>query len=147
MYVRELTVSYRLRRIQRPAWSKSTLTTPHTLAAVLFSILGEEPIEVCGLLCLSTKLDILAYHELSRGSLDCSIIHPRDVFRTALLGHAASVVVGHNHPSGDPSPSPEDLGVTVRLKQAGEIIGLTLADHIIVGHRGRYYSFKEAGTL
>lgn len=147
MYVRELTVSYRLRRVRRPVWPDAQIRTPQGFAAVLMSILEHEPVEVCGILCLSTRLDILAYHELSRGSLDCSIVHPRDVFRTALLSHAASAVVAHNHPSGDPSPSPDDVALTLRLKNAGELIGVVLADHIIVGARGRYYSFKEAGHL
>lgn len=147
MYVRELTVSYRLRRIRRPVWPDSRLNTPAAAATVLISILKHEPIEVCGILCLSARLDILAYHELSRGTLDSAMVHPRDVFRTALLANSASVVVAHNHPSGDPMPSPDDIVLTTRLKAAGELVGVPLADHVIVGSNRRYYSFKEAGTL
>jgi DNA repair protein RadC len=146
VYVRELTVGYRLRRIRRPVWPDGRLHTPQATAAVLISILRHEPIEVCGILCLSTRLDLLAYHELSRGTLDSTVVHPRDVFRTALLANAASVVVAHNHPTGDPTPSPDDMVLTARLKAAGELLGVPLTDHVIVGS-GRYYSFQEAGLL
>lgn len=147
MYVRELTVSYRLRRIRRPVWPDERLTTPMAAAAVLTSILKHEPIEVCGILCLAARLDILVYHELSRGTLDSAMVHPRDVFRTALLANSGSVVVAHNHPSGDPTPSPDDIVLTTRLKAAGELVGVPLADHIIVAGSGRYYSFRENGSL
>jgi DNA repair protein RadC len=108
--------------------------------------LQDEAVEVGGLLCLSTKCDVLAYHELSRGTLDTTLVHARDVFRTALLAHAAAVIIGHNHPSGDPTPSPDDATVTERLRHAGGVIGIEVYDHIIVG-QGRYYSFREAGRL
>ncbi len=74
------------------------------------------------------------------------MVHPRDVFRTALLAHAASVVVAHNHPTGDPTPSPDDVALTARLRAAGDLVGVPLTDHVIIGN-GRYYSFQEAGSL
>jgi DNA repair protein RadC len=72
---------------------------------------------------------------------------PREVYQAALLSNAAGIVVGHNHPSGDPTPSPDDRQLTVRLASAGAVIGVELLDHIVVGHDGRYYSFKERGDL
>lgn len=147
MYVKELTVRYRLRRVRRPLWPEGRLNTPAAVAAVLIQILRDEVIEVCGVVCLSTRFDMVAYHELSRGTVDSAMVHPRDVFRTALLAHASSIVVAHNHPSGDPTPSPDDIVLTKRLKEAGDLIGVSLADHMIVSASGRYYSFKESGSL
>ena len=98
------------------------------------------------MLCLSTKHRVIAYHEVSRGTLDSTLVHPREVFKAALLANAAAIVVSHNHPSGDPSPTMDDLEVTTRLVAAGEILGIVVLDHIVVGD-GHYFSFKEAGRL
>jgi DNA repair protein RadC len=105
-------------------------------------ILRDEPIEVCGLFCLSTRRDVLAYHELSRGTVDATMVHPREVFKVALLANARAVIVGHNHPSGDPTPSPDDIALTERLISAGELIGIALVDHLIVAG-DRYVSLRE----
>jgi DNA repair protein RadC len=146
VYVNELKVSYQRRRVpHHPALAAGKLRTPVEAAAVFGPLLRNQIVEVCGLLCLSTRLDVLAYHELSRGSLQSTIVHPRDVFRTALLATAASVIVAHNHPSGDVQPSPEDRAVTQQLVQAGQLLGIDLADHLIVGMRGNCYSFREFG--
>jgi DNA repair protein RadC len=98
------------------------------------------------MLCLSTKHRVIAYHEVSRGTLDSTLVHPREVFKAALLANAAAIVVSHNHPSGDPSPTMDDLEVTTRLAAAGEVLGIAVLDHIVIGD-GRYFSFKEAGRL
>jgi DNA repair protein RadC len=148
MYVQELTVRYRRRRIPGTlALPQGPLTLPATAAATFIKLLGHEAIEVCGLLCLTTGLELIAYHELSRGTLDRAIVMPRDVFRTALLAHAKAVVIGHNHPSGGVEPSAEDVELTRMLVSAGEILGVELLDHIIVSGEGRYHSFKTAGRL
>jgi DNA repair protein RadC len=83
---------------------------------------------------------------LSIGSLDASVVHPREVFRAAALGGAAAIVLFHNHPSGDPTPSSEDVELTWRLAAAGDIMGIDVLDHIILGE-ARYYSLREAGRL
>ena len=108
--------------------------------------MGEEAVEVFGLLCLTVKHRLIAYHQISRGSIDCTAVSPREVFQVALLSHAAAVVVGHNHPSGDPTPSPDDIALTTRLCQAGQILGVDVIDHVIVAD-DRYYSFKEGGRI
>jgi DNA repair protein RadC len=77
------------------------------------------------------------------GSLDASVAHPREVFREAALGGASAVVVFHNHPSGDPTPSRDDVALTRRLMEAGEIVGIDVLDHVILAET-RYFSFKEA---
>jgi DNA repair protein RadC len=145
--VRELTVKYRCRRIGGTPHRHGPLTTPREAAELFSRILRQEIIEVCGLLCLSAKQEVTAYHELSRGTTDCTMVHPRDVFRTALLGNAVSILVAHNHPSGDATPSRDDHLVTARLDAAGGLIGIQLQDHIIIGAAERYFSFREAGNL
>jgi DNA repair protein RadC len=86
------------------------------------------------------------YDKVSEGTLTKSLIHPREAFREAIRESAASVIFIHNHPSGDPSPSKDDLAITERLKKAGEIVGISVLDHIIIGD-GKYISLKEEGLL
>jgi DNA repair protein RadC len=83
---------------------------------------------------------------LSVGTLDASIVHPREVFREAVAGGAATIVVFHNHPSGDPEPSPEDTKLTERLMAAGVLMGISVLDHVILGD-ARYFSYREKGSI
>jgi len=106
----------------------------------------EEAQEVFGILILNTKNKIVATHEVSRGELNSSLVHPREVFKPAVLHNAAAIICFHNHPSGDPEPSREDMKITERLKNAGEILGISVCDHIIVGD-DRYVSLKERGAM
>ena len=122
------------------------LDRPWDAASALMTLLQDEPLEVFAILCLTTKHRVIAYHEVSRGTLDSTLAHPREVFKAALLANAAAIVAGHNHPSGDPTPSRDDLDLTRRLAAAGDVLGVPMLDHIIIGD-GRYYSFKEAGRL
>lgn len=84
---------------------------------------------------------------VSVGSLDATIVHPREVFKTAMVGNGSAVLCLHSHPSGDPTPSPEDLAVTNRLKEAASILGIDLLDHLVVGSDGRYTSLRAKGLL
>lgn len=84
--------------------------------------------------------------KLSMGSLNASIVHPREVFRAAIKRSSASIVCVHNHPSGDPTPSPEDIQLTHRLVEAGTIIGIEVLDHVIIGDQ-RFISLKEEGFM
>ena len=120
------------------------LSKPSDAAALLMNRLEREPVEVCHLLLLNTKHYVIATHELSRGTLDSCSVHPRELFKVAILGNAAAVVVAHNHPSGDPTPSADDVALCHRLRAAAEVIGVDILDFLIIGD-GRYYSFKEAG--
>jgi DNA repair protein RadC len=86
-------------------------------------------------------------HIVSVGTLSGAFVHPREVFKAAILGNAAAIILFHNHPSGDPDPSREDRELTLRLIQAGRILGIDVLDHVILGDEGRYYSFKEHGVL
>lgn len=98
------------------------------------------------LVILNTKHKIQKDVSISVGTLNSSIVHPRDVFHHALREAAASVIFVHNHPSGDPTPSPEDFSITKRLAEAGTILGIKVLDHIIIGSHD-YYSFADSGTL
>ena len=102
--------------------------------------------EVFYCLHLSSKHHLLSCEEVSKGSLNASIVHPREVYKAAILHSAAAIIIAHNHPSGDPEPSSEDLSLTERLRNAGEIIGIQVLDHVIVGYNC-YYSMAEEGQL
>jgi len=98
------------------------------------------------IMVLNTKNHIIAMPDISVGSLTASVVHPREVFREALRYPVASIVLLHNHPSGDPSPSHEDIAVTRRLKKAGEVMDIPVLDHIILGDN-RFTSLKEKGLM
>lgn len=134
-------------RQRGPRTPKPVMLQPRDVANVLCERLGPEAVEVFGVLCLNARLGVIGYHELARGTLDAAIVDPRDVYKVALYANARAVVVGHNHPSGDPAPSPEDVKLTHRLKEAGKILGIDFLDHIIVVKNGSYYSFKTDGQL
>jgi DNA repair protein RadC len=145
MQLRELSIRYAPLPvpIDRP-----TVTTPAEAARLLTPILDPEPVEVFGVLLLNTRRKVLAWHPLSRGTTDSTTVQPRDVIRAALLAHATGIIVAHNHPSGDPTPSTDDRTVTERIKTAADIFGIALVDHVIVaGETGHYFSFREGGLL
>lgn len=102
--------------------------------------------EVFILITLNTKNIVTGYFEVHRGTINTSLVHPREVFKRALLNNASNIIVAHNHPSGDPNPSKEDIQITERLKEAGNLLGINLLDHIIVGE-DKYISLKEKGVL
>ncbi|WP_312888591.1 JAB domain-containing protein [Clostridium bowmanii] len=134
--VREATILYNIRKI----------TSPADAVELGKKILENSDREHLWLLCLDTKNQPVALNEVSVGSLSCSIVHPREVFKAAILSNAASIILFHNHPSGDPSASNEDIKITTRLKECGEILGVPLIDHIIIGNE-KYCSLKEKGIL
>lgn len=120
-------------------------TTPSQIFEA-FRFLMQETKEYFLTLHLNGKNQISCCDVVSIGSLNQSIVHPREVFKTALLSSAAAMILIHQHPTGDPTPSREDIEITRRLKEAGEIIGIKVLDHIIIGN-GEYLSFVESGLL
>lgn len=112
-------------------------------AALLDPRLRDAPVEVFMVLLLDGRHRVAAVHEVSRGTLTTSLVHPREVFRPALLAGSASVLVAHNHPSGDCEPSPEDDAVTDRLVAAGELLGIPVLDHLVLGDG--FVSYRERG--
>lgn len=97
-------------------------------------------------LFLNVKNVVLGVHHASKGSLDMSIVHPREIFKSAILCNSARIIIAHNHPSGDVTPSREDESVTKRLREAGKIIGIEVTDHLIIGDNN-FLSMKEKGLL
>jgi DNA repair protein RadC len=119
---------------------------PRDAAAYLLPQFGARPVEQFGLMMLDTKHRLLRTSVVSVGTLDSSPAHPREIFREAASACAAAIVLFHNHPSGDPTPSRDDIELTKRLVQAGEIMGIDVIDHVILADT-RYFSFREAGRL
>lgn len=93
---------------------------------------------------LDNKHRIVGVEEAARGSLTCTVVHPREVFKSLILASAAAAIFVHNHPSGDPTPSREDMEITRRLREVGELIGIRILDHLVIGH-GRYVSMTDDG--
>ena len=97
-------------------------------------------------LLLDRKNNVTGINTVAIGSLSATVVHPREVFTPAILDKAAAIILAHNHPSGDPAPSPEDKAMTRKLVEAGKLLGIQVLDHIIVGHE-RAYSFADAGQI
>ncbi|MFY9114507.1 MAG: DNA repair protein RadC [Dethiobacteria bacterium] len=125
---------------------EAAITSPRHVADLFMEELRYRKKEYFKLLLLNTKNRIISREEISVGSLNASIVHPREAFITPLKKSAASVILVHNHPSGDPTPSQEDLAVTQRLVDSGKLLGIEVKDHIIIGD-GCYLSFKEKGLI
>lgn len=134
------------RTLERQPDKRIRFASPRELALYLMPRYGAHPVERFGLVLVDTRHQLIRVRILTVGSLDAVVAQPREVFRDALLAGAAGVVVFHNHPSGDPSPSPEDLTLTHRLVAAGKILGIELVDHVIIGD-SRYFSMREFGSL
>ena len=125
------------------------ITYPIDAANVINAVfdLENEDKEKFGILVLDTKNKVNAAHIVSIGCLDSTLVHPREVFKLAVINNASSIICFHNHPSGDPNPSKEDVNVTKRLQAAGKILGIELVDHIIIGSENRYVSFKQENII
>lgn len=123
--------------------------SPADVRAFVTPYLECEPAEAFGVVLLNAQhVSLSAPVIVTRGLIDASLVHPREVFRAAILAGASSVVLFHNHPSGDPSPSADDRAVTRQIVEAGRVLGIAVFDHLIVGNgTGNYVSFAEAGLL
>lgn len=122
------------------------IRTPADTIPVLEAELSELAYERFIALALNTKNHVIAVLPVSSGSLNSSIVHPRELFQRAILSNCASLLLAHNHPSGDPIFSNEDLALTRRLVEAGQLLDIPILDHIILGY-GKFYSFKEHGLI
>lgn len=120
---------------------------PTQVAEVVRKHIGAADREYFVAVYVNARNTVLAVHTVSIGTLTASLVHPREVFKPALLLSAAGVIVAHNHPSGEVKPSPEDRAATSRIRKAGEILGVPLLDHVIVGAEESFYSFREGGAL
>jgi len=125
---------------------KRKICSPKDVYALMYPKMREQKKEKFITLYLDTKNQILKEEVVSIGSLNASIVHPREVFKSALMESSASVIMVHNHPSGDPSPSREDIMVTEKMVEGGKLLGIDVLDHIIIGD-GRYVSLKDEGFV
>jgi DNA repair protein RadC len=134
--IKESSVLYKDRKVSSPS-------DTYNLIKGFLERSDREQLIVCS---LDTKNQPTNINVVSIGTLDSSLVHPRELFKPAILSNAASIIVAHNHPSGDPQPSSEDINITNRLKECGKILGIDLIDHIIIGDE-RFVSLKEKGIL
>lgn len=126
-----------------------TVRSPKDAANHAYELIGEDDREVLLVMVLNTKNHVVAVHRCHVGALNSSIVHPREVFKSAILNNGASIICVHQHPSGDPSPSREDVNVSRRLQECGNMLGIEVLDFLILGEKIRdnikYESFKEKG--
>lgn len=123
------------------------ITSPEDAAIIgkEFMRIHENPEEYMYMICMNIKNKVIGVFEISHGTANSSLVSPREVFQKALLANAVSIIVMHNHPSGDPTASREDVEVTKRLVEAGKIVGVEVLDHIIIGDS--YSSMREKGHM
>jgi len=133
------------RTVARGAEDRLKVTSPRIIGEYLLARFGNGPVEQFGVVLLDTKHRVMRATVLSVGTLDASIVHPREIFREAVAANAAAIVLFHNHPSGDPEPSFDDTRLTERLMSAGVLMGIDVLDHIILGD-ARYFSYREKGA-
>ena len=132
------------------AWKcgpRPTISTPEDVVELCAQQLRGLDREHFWSLALNTKNQLLKMVEVSVGSLNASIVHPRELFKEAVKLSAASIVVVHNHPSGDPSPSGADIQLTRRLLKAGDVLGIELLDHVVIGDGGDHASLRDLGLM
>ena len=134
------------RTLTRAGRQRVQITAPRVVAELLLPLYGDRAVEQFGVVLLDTKHRVMRTTVVTIGTLDASIVHPRDIFREAIAAGAAAIVVFHNHPSGDPEPSDEDVILTHRLVAAGVLMGIDVLDHVILAGV-RYHSMKERGSI
>lgn len=133
------------KRISKPQKSE-VLRNSEEAAAYLMPLLRHETQEKFLVLCLNSKNQLLCMETVFVGTLNSTIVHPREVFQVAIRHSAAGILVAHNHPSGDPSPSKEDIKVTQNLIESGKVVGIPLLDHVVIGH-GKWQSLRITGMF
>jgi len=134
--IKESSMLYKDRKVSSPS-------DAYILTKGFFECADREQMIVCS---LNTKNQPITINVCSVGTLNSSLVHPRELFKPVILSNAASIIIAHNHPSGDPEPSSEDINITNRLKECGKLLGIELIDHIIIGNE-RFVSLKEKGIL
>ncbi|MGR3318771.1 MAG: JAB domain-containing protein [Candidatus Anammoxibacter sp.] len=147
MFIKELSVTYRKKRVPKTAHcSIGKKVTSSRAIYELFKDIWKECSEKFYVLHMNNKNVIQSIQLVSVGSLTASIVEPREVFKAALIAGSAAIAFVHNHPSGDPKPSDEDVEITKRLKEVGSIVGIKVIDHIVIGD-GEFFSLKDNGLM
>ena len=134
------------RTLVRDMVERPRFTSPRQMAGYLLPEYGSCAVEQFGIVMLDSKYRVIRIKLLSVGSLDTTIVHPREVFREAAATAAAAIILFHNHPSGDATPSPDDFVLTLRMVSAGDIMGIDVLDHLILADQ-TYYSMTESGHI
>lgn len=139
----------RIKQVIREVESDETfiIRSPQDGAKVAAGFIGEDDREVFFVMCLNTKNQVVAVHRCHVGGLNMSLVVPREVFKSAIINNSASIIVSHQHPSQDPTPSREDIEVTARLVDCGHLLGIEVLDHLIVNAKAEFYSLKENGDM
>jgi len=127
-------------------YSTTPLSTSNKVAAIAQQLIGNDVQEVFIVFMLSTKNKIMAIHEVSRGGINAATVAPSEVFRAAILSGSISIIVSHNHPSGDLMPSAEDIALTSKIVSAGQLLRINVLDHVIVT-QSAFYSFGDNGLI
>ncbi|MEB6550156.1 DNA repair protein RadC [Heyndrickxia sporothermodurans] len=126
---------------------RKTIRSPEEAAEIAAEFIGDEDREVFLVMCLNTKNEVIAVNRCHIGSINMSVVHPREVVKVAFLNNSTSLIVAHNHPSYNCEPSSEDIQMTRRLVEVGEIVGVPILDSLIVSGNGNYTSLKEKGYI
>lgn len=141
-----VSIKQEIRESEHPsAWYN--VRSPEDVVDIARKEIANEDREIFFIACLNTKNRVIAIHRVHVGALDYSLVSVKDTYKTAILNNSASIICFHQHPSGITTPSQEDIQVTRRLKESGDILGISLLDHIIVSHTGEFTSLKEKGYL
>lgn len=140
-------VSVRLVKESSLKYPKRFLCNPLDAARLAEDFLADSDREKVITICVDVKNQPTSISTISVGTVHSSLVHPREVFKHAILSNASGIIIAHNHPSGDLTPSKNDIDMTERLRQAADIMGIDLLDHLIVGQDRRYLSFREQGLL
>ncbi|HVT39595.1 MAG TPA: DNA repair protein RadC [Gemmatimonadaceae bacterium] len=135
------------RRATEDVPTRQPLRSPRDVVALFAPQMEDLPVEELRIALLDSQHKVSAVRMISRGILNSALVHPREVFAPAVAERASAIVVVHNHPSGDPTPSPDDRAITSQLVAAGRLLDVPVGDHIILGKAGRYFSFAEGGVL
>lgn len=133
-------------KVKHESFARWKVSSPMDVIDFISKLIGDEDREVFLVLVLNTKLEIVAVHRCHIGSLNASIVSPREVFKCAILNNGKNIIVAHNHPSYSTQPSREDIEVTKRLKECGELLGIDVLDHVIVNDKGGI-SLNEKGLI
>ena len=124
-----------------------TISKPVEGAKIIKAYIGNSDRENFVIACLDTRNNITAINTVSIGTINETIVHPREIFKIAILANSANIIIAHNHPSGNPSPSREDIEFTKKIVSAWKLLDIEVLDHIVVGDDEKYFSFKEGGLI
>lgn len=138
---------FRVQLVREAGVKRTGISDAHDAVALLRRYLEHEDREHFVTLMLDVKNQVIGIHTVSIGNLNSAIVSPREVFKAAILANAASIILGHNHPSGDTTPSPEDIQVTDTLHQAGKLLHIDVLDHVIIGEEGAFCSLRRDGKM